>query len=64
MVFVIEDPVGVLAGIHPQFLLNQWMDLNQICMDISLRMQLTLKAPTTIAADDSHKYFFIVFQRK
>ena len=37
MVFVIEDPVGVLAGIHPQFLLNQWMDLNQICKDISLR---------------------------
>ena len=25
---------------------------------------LTLKAPITTAADDSHKYFFIVFQRK
>ena len=25
---------------------------------------LTLKAPTTTAADDIHKYFFIVFQRK
>ena len=24
----------------------------------------TLKAPITTAADDSHKYFFIVFQRK
>ena len=25
---------------------------------------LTLKAPVTIAADDIHKYFFNVFQRK
>ena len=25
---------------------------------------LTLKAPITSAADDIHKYFFIVFQRK
>ena len=25
---------------------------------------LTLKAPITTAADDIHKYFFIVFQRK
>ena len=24
----------------------------------------TLKAPMTTAADDTHKYFFIVFQRK
>ena len=27
-------------------------------------LYLTLKAPITTAADDSHKYFFIVFQRK
>ena len=27
-------------------------------------MRLTLKAPITIAADDIHKYFFIVCQRK
>ena len=27
-------------------------------------MDLTLKAPITTAADDIHKYFFIVFQRK
>ena len=26
--------------------------------------KLTLKAPITTAADDSHKYFFIVVQRK
>ena len=26
--------------------------------------QLTLKVPVTTAADDIHKYFFIVFQRK
>ena len=25
---------------------------------------ITLKAPITTAADDIHKYFFIVFQRK
>ena len=25
---------------------------------------LTLKVPITTAADDIHKYFFIVFQRK
>ena len=25
---------------------------------------LTLKVPTTTAADDIHKYFFIVFERK
>ena len=25
---------------------------------------LTLEAPITTAADDSHKYFFIIFQRK
>ena len=27
-------------------------------------MVLTLKAPITTAADDIHKYFFIVYQRK
>ena len=27
-------------------------------------MKLTFKAPITTAADDIHKYFFIVFQRK
>ena len=27
-------------------------------------MMLTLKVPITTAADDIHKYFFIVFQRK
>ena len=27
-------------------------------------LSLTLKAPITTAADDIHKYFFIVFQRK
>ena len=28
------------------------------------RLYLTHKAPITTAADDIHKYFFIVFQRK
>ena len=28
------------------------------------QMMLTLEAPITTAADDIHKYFFIVFQRK
>ena len=28
------------------------------------RYILTLKTPVTTAADDIHKYFFIVFQRK
>ena len=28
------------------------------------RIYLTLKAPITTAADDIHKYFFFVFQRK
>ena len=27
-------------------------------------ISLTLKVPITTAADDIHKYFFIVFQRK
>ena len=27
-------------------------------------LRLSLKAPITTAADDNHKYFFIVFQRK
>ena len=30
----------------------------------SVNKVLTLKAPITTAADDIHKYFFIVFQRK
>ena len=30
----------------------------------SLICDLTLKAPITTEADDIHKYFFIVFQRK
>ena len=29
----------------------------------TIALPLTLKAPITIAADDIHKYFFIVFQR-
>ena len=31
---------------------------------IKVILMLTLKAPVTTAADDIHKYFFIVFQRK
>ena len=33
-------------------------------MFISYQASLILKAPVTTAADDIHKYFFIVFQRK
>ena len=36
-------------------------DLGQYCHGI---IMLTLKAPVTTAADNIHKYFFIVFQRK
>ena len=32
--------------------------------EIQVRFCLTLKAPTTTAADDIHKYFIIVFQRR
>ena len=32
--------------------------------EISISFSLTLKALITTAADDTHKYFFIVFQRK
>ena len=31
---------------------------------VSISKMLTLKALSTTAADDIHKYFFIVFQRK
>ena len=34
-------------------------------LELTVCMALTIKAPiTTAAADDIHKYFFIVFQRK
>ena len=32
--------------------------------DIIQTIKLTLKVPVTTAADNIHKYFFIVFQRK
>ena len=35
-----------------------------LCDNESDQGWLTLKAPITTAADDIHKYFFIVFQRK
>ena len=31
---------------------------------LTMTSLLTLKVPITIAGDDIHKYFFIVFQRK
>ena len=34
------------------------------CYSVFFGIYLTLKAPITTAADDIHKYFFIVFQRK
>ena len=40
-------------SIKPHFIRIEWKYDN-----------LTLKAPITTAADDIHKYFFIVFQRK
>ena len=33
-------------------------------MNVKVSLTLTLKAPVTTVADDIHKYFFIVFQRK
>ena len=36
-------------------------DPNHVCD--TKHTLLTLKAPITIAADDTYKYFFIVFQR-
>ena len=46
--------------------LNKEKELWQIIVTGSLlrRFYLTLKAPITTAADDIHKYFFIVFQRR
>ena len=44
-------------GLHCLPVLLLW-DIRQICQN------LTLKAPVMTAADDIHKYFFIVFQRK
>ena len=41
------------------FLLNVISALEGTLIDINL----TLKAPIMTAADDIHKYFFIVFQR-
>ena len=35
-----------------------------LCDSVILEALLNLKAPITTAADDTHKYFFIVFQRK
>ena len=34
-----------------------------LCKGRQSVVPLTLKAPITTAADDIHKYFFIVFQR-
>ena len=33
-------------------------------LDYAELLSLALKAPTTTAADDIHKYFFIIFQKK
>ena len=40
------------------------MALHMAVADDVFGGDLTLKAPITTAADDNHKYFFIVFQRK
>ena len=34
------------------------------CADTMSVLKLTFKAPITTAADDIHKYFFVVLQRK
>ena len=36
---------------------------HDLCL-VTVEVHLTLKAPITTSADDIHKYFFIVFQRK
>ena len=41
-----------------------WILMRGLIMIILTFWCLTLKAPVTTAADDIHKYFFIVFQRK
>ena len=69
---------GSLSGLTPEEK-QQWQELiasnpysNHVVAEalvevmtetFSLFFVLTLKAPITIAADDIHKYFFIVFQR-
>ena len=35
-----------------------------LCTGPFITLRLTLKAPITTTADNSHKYLFIVFQRK
>ena len=48
--------------------INEWSgQIGQLLLQVHLLLTkslLTLKALITTAADDIHKYFFIVFQRK
>ena len=41
-----------------------WISLFPVSRSVSILKHLFLKAPVTTAADDIHKKFFIVFQRK
>ena len=43
---------------------NQKIKVNRSLVWFLVVLGLTLKAPITTAADDIHKYFFIVFQRQ
>ena len=36
----------------------------EVFLQLGKKFYLTLKSPITTAADNIHKYFFIVFQRK
>ena len=40
------------------------MKIAELLVPSTVKTVLTLKVPITTAADDIHKYFFIVFQRK
>ena len=44
--------------------LSRTMCFRKVLNENFFRIILTLKAPITTAADDIHKYVFIVFQRK
>ena len=49
------------SGLGLHCLMKQSVPLPRMFMIFG---ELTLKAPITTAADDIHKYFFVVFQRK
>ena len=53
------NPDEVAHNGLPHMDLHCWPPLNS-----EYNIALTLKAPITTAADDIHKYLFIVFQRK